>query len=165
MAKKLNYSWVAWFELHLALSSFLFLFLFWFAISLNHSSDEIKITNLSLKHEFPWSSHIWKDLKNYFQVFSFTFGVFFNGISCFNINAAAGWGLFPLLEICFKTVESWLLQRLRVGGVDLVFAWWRPVKDGLPLPECLESDTSSLPNRLWPFGSQSRELLYCSVQN
>lgn len=65
----------------------------------------------------------------------------------------------------FKTVESWLLQRLRVGGVDLVFAWWRPVKDGLPLPKCLESDTSSLPNRLWPFGSQSRELLCCSAQN
>lgn len=38
-------------------------------------------------------------------------------------------------------------------------------KDGLPLPECLESDTSSLLNRLWPFGSQSRELLYCSMQN
>ncbi len=49
----------------------------------------------------------------------------------------------------FKTVESRLRQRLRVGGVDLVFAWWRPVKDGLPLPECLESDTSSLPNHLW----------------
>ncbi len=65
----------------------------------------------------------------------------------------------------FKTVESRLRQRLRVGGVDLVFAWWRPVKVGLPLLECLESDTSSLPNHLWTFGSQSRELLYCSAQN
>lgn len=73
--------------------------------------------------------------------------------------------MFPLLEMWFKRAARWLLQRLRVGGVDLVLAWWRPVKDGLPLPECLESDTSSLPSRLWACRSQSRELFHCSTQN